>query len=48
MCLKVKERDSKIWMIYPSEFGTYKPQMVMSATSKPDDSEEMKAARELC
>ena len=46
LCLKVKERDSKIWMIYPSEFGTYKPQMVMRATSKPDDSEEIKAARE--
>ena len=46
MCLKVKERDSNLWMIYPSEFGKFKPEMVMSATRQDDDSEETKAARD--
>ena len=45
MCLKVKERDSNLWMIYPHESGKFKPEMVMSATSKDNDSAEVKAAR---
>ena len=46
MRLKVKERSSNRWMIYPSEFGQYKPHMVMSAIADPADSEEAKAARD--
>ena len=45
MCLKVKESDSNLWMIYPSEFGKFKPEMVMSAIGQEEDSEEIKAAR---
>ena len=45
MCLKVKERDSNLWMIYPSEFGKFKPEMVMSAIRQDGDSAEVTAAR---
>ena len=45
LCLKVKERNSNLWMMYPSEFGTFKPEMVASARHQGNDSEEVTAAR---
>ena len=45
MCLKVKAKDSKRWMLYPSEFATFRPSTVMPALSEKDESEETTAAR---
>ena len=46
LALKVKEVDSKRWMDFPSEFGTYKPEKVMQATASSEDTAEMKATRD--
>ena len=44
MCLKVKAKDSKRWMLYPSEFATFRPSTVKPAPSEKDESEETIAA----
>ena len=44
MCLKVKAKDSKRWMLYPSEFATFRPSTVTPAPSEKDESEETIAA----
>ena len=45
MCLKVKAKDSKRWMLYPSEFAKFRPSTVMPALCEKDESEETRAAR---